>query len=139
MEQKEKDVEFKLYDFMNTEVFNELKTAVQYVDYFMTVKQDVLIQLDGVQCAITNAEIKIAEMESKELLNTDFKQLYGKANERIEKAHMRKVYHELYDQLVGFKYQKKVLNHQVDILNDMIKANRILMSECTCNCGSDEE
>lgn len=139
MEQKEIENEFKLYDFMDTEIFKELETAVQFVDYFMTVKQDVLIKLDGIQCAITNAEINIAEMEAKELLNTDFKQLYGKDNDSIRKAHLRKINYKLYDQLVGYKYQKTVLNHQLDILNDMIKANMVLMNECTCNCGSDEE
>ena len=129
--------EMKLYDFMNDPRFLQMETAVEYVDWFMTVKQDVLIQLDGVQCAISGAELKLAQLEANELLNTDFKSMYGKANERIEKAHMKKTFAELYEQLEGFKYRRKLLLNQLDILKDLIKSNQILLQDTTCHCGDE--
>lgn len=127
-----------LYDFMNDPRFLEMETAVDYIDWFMTVKQDVLIQLDSVNCGIVGAELNLAQLEANELLNTDFKKLYDKANERVEKAHMKKTFKELYEQLEGYKYQRKVLNNQLDILNDMIKANQILLEVNQCKCESED-
>ena len=129
--------EFKLYPFMNDPRFQEMEDALQYVDYFITVKQDILIKIDGVQCAITNAKLNIAESEAEELLETNFKEKYGKDNEGIRKAHLQRVNKELYEQLAGYQFQKTVLQNQLNVLNDMIRANQSLIDEhyCTCNCG----
>ena len=139
MNEENETFEFKLYDFMSDPTFLQMTTVNEFIDYFMVVKQDVLIQLDSVQCAITGAELKLAQLEANELLTVDFKAVYGKANERIEKAHMKKTFAELYEQLEGFKFQKKVLYNQLDILNDMIKANQILLAEPVCTCQGDED
>ena len=100
--------EFKAYNFMADPRFQELTHAEDFVSYFIGVKQDILIQLDGVECGIANAKLNIASSEAKELLTTDFKELYGKDNESIRKSHLQKVNYELYGQLEGYRYQRKV-------------------------------
>ena len=131
---QENTIEFQLYDFMNDPHFKELTTAIEYVDYFMTVKQDVLNHLDAVNCAIINSKLNINKTESFELLNCDFKAMYGKDNESIRKAHLQKVNEELYEQLEAYKFQKSVYMNQINILNDMIKSNQLLIQEPTCEC-----
>lgn len=136
-EKKQELKEFQMYPFMGNPRFQELEDATEYVDYYMVVKQDTLIQLDAVECGLTNAKINIAQMESKELLTVDFKAEYGKDNESIRKAHLQKINKELYEQLEGYKYQKKVLEHQLNILNDLLDANMILLGEHSCDCKCD--
>lgn len=137
-ELNENENEFKLYDFMNDPRFSEMETAVEYVDFFMTVKQDTLVKLDALNCSIINAKLNIAESEAYELLTCDFKGLYGKDNESIRKSHLQKINKELYEQLEGYKYQKSVYMNMLNILDDMIKSNQILLNEHTCNCGEGE-
>lgn len=137
-ELNENENEFKLYDFMNDPRFSEMETAVEYVDFFMTVKQDTLVKLDALNCSIINAKLNISENEAYELLTCDFKGLYGKDNESIRKSHLQKINKELYEQLEGYKYQKSVYMNMLNILDDMIKSNQILLNEHTCNCGEGE-
>ena len=131
--------EFKLYPFMADPRFNELDTAHEYVDFFLTVKQDTLIQLDANECGMTNAKLNIAQREAKQILETDFKTLYGEDNESIRKAHLQKENKELYEQLAGYKYQKKALENQINVLNDLLDANLILLGECSCDCQCDND
>lgn len=137
-ELNENENEFQLYDFMNDPKFNEMETAVEYVDYFMTIKQDTLVKLDALNCSIINAKLNIAKSEADELLNVNFKEMYGKDNESIRKSHLQKINEELYEQLEGYKYQKSVYMNMLNILDDMIKSNQILLSEHTCNCSEGE-
>lgn len=128
----------KLYDFMNTEEFKDIQkrsNAVEFVDYFMTVKQDVLNQLDSINLQIGHLKLSIADSEANELLHTNFKEEYGKDNESIRKAHLQKVNESLLLTLSDRQFDKSVLDHQVDILNDLIKSNRMMLK--TCNCGDE--
>lgn len=137
-ELNENENEFQLYDFMNDPRFSEMEIAVEYVDFFMTVKQDTLVKLDALNCSIINAKLNIAKSEADELLNVNFKEMYGKDNESIRKSHLQKINEELYEQLEGYKYQKSVYMNMLNILDDMIKSNQILLSEHTCNCSEGE-
>lgn len=137
-ELNENENEFQLYDFMNDPRFSEMEIAVEYVDFFMTVKQDTLVKLDALNCSIINAKLNIAKSEADELLNVNFKEMYGKDNESIRKSHLQKINKELYEQLEGYKYQKSVYMNMLNILDDMIKSNQILLSEHTCNCSEGE-
>lgn len=137
-ELNENENEFQLYDFMNDPRFSEMEIAVEYVDFFMTIKQDTLVKLDALNCSIINAKLNIAKSEADELLNVNFKEMYGKDNESIRKSHLQKINEELYEQLEGYKYQKSVYMNMLNILDDMIKSNQILLSEHTCNCSEGE-
>ena len=135
---EKKPQEFQLYDFMKDPRFQQMETSLEYIDFFMTVKQDVLVKLDSIQCSITSAKLSISQIEADEILNTDFKKEYGKDNEDIRKAHLKKVTEELQLQLAGYNYQKSVYKNMLDALNDMIKSNQILLGEHTCNCHGDD-
>jgi len=128
------EIEYTLYSFMKNETVENLTTPIEFVDYFTCVKQDVLNHLDAVNWSIMNCNLRIKERESEILLNTDFKELYGKANERVEKAHLQKENKELLEQLAKYKHKKRVYENQIIALNDIIKANQILLDEKTCNC-----
>lgn len=128
-------VEIQLYDFMNDPYFQELEFAQEYLDYFLAVKQDTLIKIDGLNYSIMNAELELENFKSKIILDTDFKELYGKSNERVEKAHIQKECGELISQIKVFKNEKSKLSNQLSVINDMIKSNQLLISEPTCNCN----
>ena len=128
-------VEIQLYDFMNDPYFQELEFAHEYLDYFLAVKQDTLIKIDGLNYSIMNAELELENFKSDIILDTDFKGLYGKYNERVEKAHIQKECGELISQIKVFKNEKSKLSNQLSVINDMIKSNQLLISEPTCNCN----
>jgi hypothetical protein len=136
-EKKQAIKEFKAYNFMADPRFMEINYAEDYVSYFIGVKQDTLIQLDAVECGLANAKLNIAQSEAKEILETNFKEVYGKDNEDIRKAHVKKTNKVLTEQLEGYKYQKKVLENQIAVLNDLIDANLVLIGEGSCNCQGD--
>lgn len=135
MENKEEKKEFKLYDFMTDERFQQMENAVEYVDYFMTVKQDILVDLDGIELAIANTKLHLDLIKADTLLNTDFKGLYGKDNEGIRKAHFQKENEELLWVLKDYQITKSKCLSQLEILDDMINANLVLMGENNCKCG----
>lgn len=126
---------FKLYDFMNDERFKQMDSAVEYVDYFMTVKQDILVDLEGIELAIANTKLHLDLIKADTLLNTDFKGLYGKDNEGIRKTHFQKENEELLWVLKDYQITKSKCLSQLEILDDMINANLVLMGENTCKCG----
>ena len=136
---EEKQMLFQQYDFMKDPRFLEMESSLEYVDFFITVKEDALIKLDAIQCSITNAELSISQIEADEILNTNFKELYGKDNEDIRKAHLKKATKELKFQLAGYKYQQSVYRNMITVLNDLIKTNQILLGEHTCHCHGDDE
>lgn len=132
---EEKQKTFKLYEFMNDERFKQMDSAVEYVDYFMTVKQDILVELDSIELRIANTKLHLDLIKADTLLNTNFKELYGKDNEGIRKAHFQKENEELLWVLKDYQITKSEYLSQLEILNDMINANLVLMGETTCNCG----
>lgn len=132
-----KNKEFKLYDFMNDKTFQQMDTAVECVNFLVTVKQDTLIELDGIELAIANTKLHLDLEKANTLLNTKFKELYGKDNEGIRKAHFQQENAELLWALKDYTSLKTKLLHQIDILDDMIKANSILLHNSSCTCGGE--
>lgn len=129
---------FQLYDFMKDERFKQMDSAVEYVDYFMTVKQDILIELGSIELVIANTKLHLDLAKADTLLHTNFKELYGKDNEGIRKAHFQEENAQLLWVLKDYTILKTKYLHQIEILDDMIKANSLLMHECNCNCGGKE-
>ena len=128
----------KLYDFMDMEIIEQLETAVDYAEYFIRVKQDILIRLDAVNWSIMNCKLKIEESKSRILLTENFKELYGKDNESIRNSHIRKENSELYDALEDYKYRRNVYLNQINTLDDMITINNIITGGNKCNCKRGE-
>lgn len=128
-----------MYDFMKNEAVEQLTTAVEYVDYFMILKQEMLGKVDALNWSIMNCVNRVEDMKADILLNTDFKELYGKDNESIRKAHIHKETSELITQLNNYKFQKSAIMNQIDAVNDIIKANQILLAEHQCNCNHGDE
>jgi hypothetical protein len=134
-EKKEEPVQIKLYDFMNADILDQMDKAVDFINYFTQVKQDVLIKLDSLNYSLANGQFKLKLLEADTLLNFNFKEEYGKDNEQIRKAHLQKENKELLEQIKDFKYEKSVLEHEVDAINDIIQANMMLLAEHDCKCG----
>ena len=125
----------KLYDFMDNEYFNSLEYAEQYVDYFMQVKQDLMIKLDGVDWSIINTQKKILSKEAEILLSGfDFKAEYGKDNEAIRKAHIRQETGHYQDILADYKHKKRVLEHKLIAVDDLIESNLLVIANNDCHC-----
>ena len=128
----------KLYDFMDMEIIDQLETAVEYADYFIRVKQDILIKLDAVNWSIMNCKLRYEEQKAKILLEENFKELYGKDNESIRNSHIRKLCGELLESLEDYKYRRNVYLNQLDTLNDMISINSKLVADNKCHCKDGE-
>ena len=130
--------EMKMYDWMKSEEFEELETSMDYVNYFVRVKQDLLIKLDATNWSIANCKLRFEQCKARAILETDFKELYGKDNESIRKAHIRKEYKELIEQLETFKNNKLYYENQLKALKDIIDANMIVLSNNCCGCDCNE-
>lgn len=130
--------QYELYGFMNDERFKGLNTAIEYVDFFLTVKQDCLIKLDATELALANAKINLEIQKSEILLETNFKSLYGKDNESVRNSYIMQECEELFWQIKDYQIDKKELLNQINILDGMIEANMLLVNQqcdCDCNCG----
>lgn len=128
----------KRYDFMKDERFNELTTADEYIDYFITVKQDLLISIDAVNWSIMNCKLRLEERKADIILETDFKELYGKDNEGIRKAHITKENKELIEQLEVYKNNKSHYENQLKVVNEIIEANYVMLTRNTCECDCND-
>ena len=127
----------QLYDFMDNEKLEELVTAVEYVEYFTSVKQEVLIKLDAVNWSIINCKHGYEEMKAKILLETDFGELYGKNNDDVRASHIALETKEIRESLEGYKHKRSVYQNQIDTLNDIISINKLILKESQCNCGDE--
>ena len=125
----------KKYEFMESEEFKALETSEQYIDYFICVKQDLLRNVDAVNWSIANCKLRYEQCKAKTLLNTDFKELYGKDNESIRKAHIQKEYGDIIQQLETYKNNKSFYENQLCVVDDILEANLIILSNhCGCDC-----
>ena len=115
-----------MYDFME-EMPDELTTASEYLDYFLHIKQDVSIELDSINWSIMNCKLRTEECKSKIILETDFKELYGKDNESIRKAHINKELAELNKQYEMYKFKKQRCENKLDVIQDIINANMTMV------------
>lgn len=128
----------KKYDWMESEAFQNLETSNDYIDYFIMVKQDVLRSLDAVNWSIAHCKLKFEQCKAKTMLETNFREEYGKDNEDIRKAHIQKEYAELIEQLETYKNNKSYYENQLCVLDDIIEANLVVMSNTTCGCDCND-
>lgn len=127
--------EMKKYEWMDNEKLAELQTSNDFINYFICVKQDLLIKLDSANWSIMNCKFKFEQAKSRNLLETDFKTEYGKDNESIRKAHIQKEYKDILEQLEVFKNNKSHYENQLKLVDDILKANLMLLSASKgCDC-----
>ena len=120
MTEKE-NYEFKSYEFMETKEHDECKNRKEEIEYFLKVKMTILNKLDATRTEIVYNKQEIETEKANQLLTTDYKDLYGKDNENIRKAHFRKYNEDKLQKADRLTNQKKQLKNQIDIINNILE------------------
>ena len=67
-------------------------------------------------------------VKSEEIIqNTDFKELYGKNNEKVRKEHVKQELSEWYETIKGLEFSIDYLNRRIIYLKELIRTKRTIM------------
>lgn len=67
-------------------------------------------------------------VKSEEIIqNTDFKELYGKNNEKVRKEHVKQELSEWYETIKDLEFSIDYLNRRIIYLKELIRTKRTIM------------
>lgn len=114
----------EVLDVLNSTL--ERKKPVTIEDYYSEWEK-IVKELSDKEVELINLKEVYSEKEQEILLNTDFKELYGKNNEGIRKNHIKKTLQAMTDAKNDLEISISYLKRRIEFIKSLMNMQRTLL------------
>lgn len=114
----------EVLDVLNSTL--ERKEPVTIEDYYSEWEK-IIKELSDKEVELINLKEVYSEKEQEILLNTDFKELYGKNNDSIRKNHIKKTLQAMTDAKNDLEISISYLKRRIEFIKSLMSMQRTLL------------